>query len=158
MSNEEQKGPEAYSLAQLGAEHLDGVLALENLIFTTPWSKEQYSMLMAAGFCKVFGAFKGDMLVAYASVSVNQPARELEIYNIAVHPDERRQGLAKRLVGLVLEAARALNLERALLEVREGNAAARALYVGLGFSQCGLRRAYYSAPDEDAVLYEYSFL
>ena len=158
MHTEEQKGRELYTLARLGAEQLDGVLALENLVFTMPWSKEQYSRLMEAGVCKIFGAFKGARLVAYAAVSVNRAAGELEIYNIAVHPDERRQGLAKRLTGLVLETARALGLERALLEVREGNAAARALYEGLGFKECGRRRAYYSEPDEDAVLYEYLFL
>jgi ribosomal protein S18 acetylase RimI-like enzyme len=40
----------------------------------------------------------------------------------------------------------------ALLEVRAGNVAARALYESLGFRACGVRREYYTAPVEDAVL------
>lgn len=150
-----------YFLSQLGPEHIDGVLALENLIFTTPWSKEQYAGLMRAGVCKVFGASEGGAdgaVVAYVSASVNSAAFELEIYNVAVHPAARRRGLARRLTGLVLEAGRSLGLERALLEVRESNIAARSLYEGLGFRQCGLRRSYYAEPNEDAVLYEYLFL
>lgn len=143
---------------QIGQERLDEVLALENLIFTTPWSKEQYAALMQAGVCKVFGATFDGRLVGYAAVSVNRAAAELEVYNIAVHPTMRRRGLARRLTGLVLEAARALELERALLEVRESNTPARKLYEGLGFAECGRRKAYYSAPVEDAVLYERVFL
>ena len=146
-----------YTLAQLGPENIDAVLGLENLIFTTPWSKEQYFKLMQAGICKVFGASCAKGLVAYASVSVNRSAFELEIYNIAVHPEHRRQGLAERLTVLVLEAAKALELERALLEVRESNFPARALYKKLGFKEAGRRAAYYTCPDEDAVLYELRF-
>ncbi len=41
---------------------------------------------------------------------------------------------------------------RALLEVREGNLEARALYAGLGFEALGRRRSYYSQPSEDAVV------
>lgn len=146
-----------YVLGPLGAERLDAVLNLERLIFTTPWSKEQYAGLVAAGVCKLFGALRGDCLAAYAAVSLNRAAAELEIYNIAVHPADRRRGLARRLTGLILEAGRALELERALLEVRESNLPARSLYEGLGFTACGRRAAYYSAPVEDAVLYEYRF-
>ena len=39
------------------------------------------------------------------------------------------------------------------LEVRESNAAARALYTKHGFRETGRRRGYYRDPIEDAVLY-----
>lgn len=150
-----------YIFSQLGPERLDDILALENQIFTTPWSKEQYARLMGAGLCKVFGAAEGAAhgpLAAYAALSINRAAAELEIYNIAVRPSLRRQGLARRLMKLVLEAGRKMGLERAVLEVRAGNAAAINLYTGLGFKRCGCRPAYYAAPVEDALLYEYLFL
>lgn len=151
---------EEFVFGQLGPERLDDILALEKLTFTTPWSKEQYARLMVAGVCKVFGVMQGEAgpLAAYASVSLNRAASELEIYNIAVLPQFRRQGLARRLAGLVMEAASKLALERAVLEVRAGNIAAVKLYEGLGFTLCGRRPAYYSAPVEDALLYERLFL
>jgi ribosomal-protein-alanine N-acetyltransferase len=40
----------------------------------------------------------------------------------------------------------------ATLEVRESNRAARALYEALGFTVEGVRRNYYDAPREDAVI------
>lgn len=158
MDNKEQGQEQNCVFEQIGPEGLEAVLALENLIFTTPWSKEQYSSLMEAGVCKIFGATLEGNLVGYASVSLNRAAGELEIYNLAVHPAMRRRGLARRLTGLVLEAAGTLGLERAILEVREDNAPARGLYEGMGFVECGRRSAYYSNPAEDAVLYEYRFL
>lgn len=148
---------EEVTLRQLNADDLDEVLHLENLIFSTPWSKEQYRSLMQAGICKVFGAYAGDVLVAYASVSVNRAAGELEVYNIATRPEFRRRGMARRLTRKLIEAAENLGLERALLEVRAGNIPARSLYEKLGFMEAGRRKAYYTDPDEDAVLYEYSF-
>jgi ribosomal-protein-alanine N-acetyltransferase len=45
-------------------------------------------------------------------------------------------------------------MEIMLLEVRKSNAAALALYQGLGFHRLGVRKAYYPAHDgsEDALL------
>ena len=48
---------------------------------------------------------------------------------------------------LMQEGVRAL-----YLEVRDSNAAARALYGSLGFTQVGRRRGYYQHPTEDALL------
>ena len=39
-----------------------------------------------------------------------------------------------------------------LLELRAGNREALGLYESLGFRRLGVRRAYYSAPAEDALL------
>ncbi|MCU0657071.1 MAG: ribosomal protein S18-alanine N-acetyltransferase [Polyangiaceae bacterium] len=79
-------------------------------------------------------------------------AGDLEIQTVAVDPARRREGLGRALVGAALVEARALGCERVLLEVRAGNEGARALYRGAGFTEDGLRRRYYSDPEEDAVL------
>ncbi|MGZ8155124.1 MAG: ribosomal protein S18-alanine N-acetyltransferase, partial [Burkholderiales bacterium] len=49
--------------------------------------------------------------------------------------------------------------ERAFLEVRPSNTAARALYARSGFSEIGRRRDYYPAQEgrEDAVVMELAF-
>jgi ribosomal-protein-alanine N-acetyltransferase len=41
------------------------------------------------------------------------------------------------------------------LEVRESNAAARALYANAGFEQTSRRKSYYANPLEDAILYRH---
>jgi [ribosomal protein S18]-alanine N-acetyltransferase len=77
---------------------------------------------------------------------------EVHVHNLAVVPEARRHGLGRRLLALTLEIAARKGARAAHLEVRAGNSAARALYRAMGFHEAGLRRAYYSAPVEDAVL------
>jgi len=82
-------------------------------------------------------------------------AGELELLNVAVHPSARRQGIGRTLVAHLAAEARELGASRILLEVRRGNAGARALYTALGFVESGVRRGYYDDGAEDAVLMEW---
>ncbi len=66
-------------------------------------------------------------------------AGEGEILNLAVDPDYRRQGLARRLWAAVRTEAAVWHLE-----VRESNSAAIALYEALGFTRAGRRERYYA--------------
>jgi ribosomal-protein-alanine N-acetyltransferase len=77
---------------------------------------------------------------------------EMHLLNVAVAPGWRGKGLARWLLGLAVRRAAADGAQRALLEVRQGNREALALYEKLGFVRVGLRRGYYSHPVEDAVL------
>lgn len=52
---------------------------------------------------------------------------------IAVHPEHRRQGIARELSRTLLTHAAQQGATRALLEVETANPAAHALYTGLGF-------------------------
>ncbi len=67
----------------------------------------------------------------------------------------RRKGLGKRLLQALLDAARETK-SSVFLEVRESNAAARALYENAGFEQTGRRPSYYTSPLEDAILYRWT--
>ena len=77
---------------------------------------------------------------------------ELRLMNLAVEAGSRRRGIAKALVLHALSLARDRGAERAVLEVRASNEAARRLYEGLGFRQVAVRARYYADPIEDAVL------
>jgi ribosomal protein S18 acetylase RimI-like enzyme len=57
------------------------------------------------------------------------------ISNLAVHPEHRRQGVARRLLMAGLESAQAKGATRISLEVRPDNVPARRLYSSLGFRQ-----------------------
>jgi ribosomal-protein-alanine N-acetyltransferase len=78
---------------------------------------------------------------------------ECEVENLVVAPGTRRQGVGKRLLLSLIDLARSEGAITASLEVREGNAAARALYQSLGFREWGRRKRYYHNPEEDAILY-----
>jgi ribosomal-protein-alanine N-acetyltransferase len=80
-------------------------------------------------------------------------APDWELENIVVVPEARRTGVGRRLLAALLSRARETNSDSIFLEVRESNAAARSLYEKAGFVQTGHRKAYYSQPSEDAILY-----
>lgn len=82
---------------------------------------------------------------------------EWEIENVAVAGPARRRGLGTRLVGELLERARARGAHSVFLEVRESNRAARSLYEKWAFQESDRRRSYYHDPQEDAVVYRLDF-
>lgn len=79
---------------------------------------------------------------------------EAEVTTVAVLPKYRRKGVAKQMISELESYLTARGVCRMLLEVREGNAPARALYASLGFKEYSRRRGYYTSPREDAILME----
>ena len=80
-------------------------------------------------------------------------ADEFELLNLAVSPAYRRRGIAAALLDFAFREACKAGVRKVFLEVRAGNDAAIAFYRALGFSESGLRKAYYQNPAEDALLF-----
>ena len=144
----------------LNLDDMPETAALEALCFPSSWSAEQFQETHAQDWFAGYGIFEGDTLIGYISLSVL--AGELEVLNIALHPDHRGKGLSRPLMLYALtdtmdgghrtrRGKDAEGWENGVLEVRVGNAPARALYRGLGFVEAGFRKKYYS-DGEDAVV------
>lgn len=108
--------------------------------------------LAAPDRCAVVARAHGEV-VGYAAATC--PVRadhldEAEILDVVVAPAWRRRGIGARLVNSLLVRLWARGLRTATLEVREGNAAALALYRRLGFAVAGRRPGYY--PDGEAAV------
>lgn len=89
---------------------------------------------------------------AYIRWSTLPAVGEAELLRLAVSPDTRRQGLARRLLEASETYLRTERINSLHLEVRNSNLAARALYEALGWNLQRTRKAYY--PDgEDAMIY-----
>ncbi len=56
----------------------------------------------------------------------------------------------------LLKMAKSLGVTQLVLEVRMSNAEAIALYKKQGFSLLGVRKRFYTNPDEDALVMAYS--
>jgi ribosomal-protein-alanine N-acetyltransferase len=81
-------------------------------------------------------------VAGHAVVSVAGDIAELQ--RIAVAPEHRRSGLASALLEAVVALSRREGADRLLLEVREGNRDALALYAARGFVEIDRRPRYYS--------------
>ena len=78
-------------------------------------------------------------------------ADELHLLELASHPEHRRRGFARALLGALIAHAREHKKRLLLLEVRCSNQGAITLYESAGFQKTGVRRGYYSDTGEDAV-------
>ncbi|MEJ2090711.1 MAG: ribosomal protein S18-alanine N-acetyltransferase [Syntrophobacterales bacterium] len=84
-------------------------------------------------------------------------ADEMHLLNLAVHPAQRRRGIARSLLTAALDKARAQGAAVVWLEVRPSNAAALSLYHSFGFKEIGIRPGYYTDNGEDALIYAFSW-
>ena len=82
---------------------------------------------------------------------------EIQIVNLATHPEARRRGYARKLLCGLIETYKKIGFTSFSLEVRESNAAAISLYGSVGFRAVGIRVNFYKNPTENALLMELNF-
>jgi [ribosomal protein S18]-alanine N-acetyltransferase len=138
-----------YQLRSMTRADLDQVLALEQRCHPQPWSRTTFERELANKVARIDLLLIDEVVVGY--LCSWQVAGELEIQNIVTAPEWRRKGLARLLMHELLKRASAGQIERTLLEVRAGNAAAIALYKRFGF-RIDTRRDNYYADGEAAIL------
>jgi ribosomal-protein-alanine N-acetyltransferase len=116
--------------------------ALHSASFDEAWNAQSFEALLnGAG---TFALLSGTAANKWESfVLARVAAGEAEILSLGTAPSARRKGLARALVLAAGGEATKRGAGEIFLEVSAGNAAARALYLGLGFAEVGLRRAYY---------------
>ena len=135
---------------RLGKADIRQVLTLEKQCFSCPWNEKQFNLAFDQQIFNIFGLREQRRLLAY--LSLYHTGEEMEILNLAVAPERRRQGLGERLLGLVMKIGRNMGIAQVFLEVRESNIAARNLYAKFGFKQLGVRSKYYPDNGEDALV------
>ena len=132
---------------------LDQVLDIERASFPTPWTRAAFCYEIEqnkVARCTVLRGRRG--IVGY--LGLWEIGHEIHITNLAVHPESRRRGVARQLLGAALIEGVARGVTLAFLEVRPSNTRALALYESLGFQVIGRRNGYYFDTGEDALVME----
>ncbi|MQC26808.1 MAG: ribosomal-protein-alanine N-acetyltransferase [Chloroflexi bacterium] len=148
--------PLQFRMRPMRQADIAAVLKLEQAIFPTPWSKNSYEFEVERNnasdpwVCVVTNATGQVKIAAYVVPWLL--VDEVHIANLAVAPEFRRRGLAKRLLLHVLGRAAQKGAQSARLEVRASNPAAQALYASFGFQVVARRTRYYHDNGEDALL------
>ncbi len=102
---------------------------------------------------RVIGLMQNDgQLLGFAIVQ--QIVDETTLLDICLPPEQQGRGYGHLLLTAVIDGAKAAKAVVLMLEVRESNSAARALYQKRGFAETGRRKGYYPLADgkEDAIL------
>lgn len=132
---------------------LDAVMAIETEAFFTPWSRDSFlndiGRVDAVTLVGCTDGVPAGYIVAWLVTD------EIHVGNLAVHSDYRRQGLAQALIQTMLRMVRGTT--RVWLEVRQSNHPAIQLYHKVGFKDVSIRRKYYQAENEDAIVMSREF-
>lgn len=114
-----------------------------------PWDERAFATLLATP--GVFGILAGeDQPLGFILCRV--AADEAEVLTLFVPESFRRKGVATALLDRAVAHMCAAQTAALFLEVSEANAAARALYTGLGFTEIGRRARYYKDGEDALVL------
>ena len=128
--------------------HLAALAEIEKACFHAPWSTDMLREELGKGIFLV--AEQDGAAVGY--VGCQTVLDEGYITNVAVSPGCRRQGIGRALIGALVSCAKAQRLAFVTLEARASNMPAIALYENAGFQKVGVRKNFYTAPAEDALL------
>lgn len=129
---------------------LDGVMEVEQISFTQPWSRQAFEEQLLSPFTLYLVAREGERVVGYAGMYV--VLDESHVTNVAVHPDYRGLRLGRRLMDALVWAAIRRGAVLMDLEVRSKNTVAQQLYTSMGFREVGRRPGYYDLPKDDAII------
>ncbi len=144
------------TLVKMSRQYLDQVLAIERACFGDPWPPSAFlsELSHAWSWFKLIGrpGPSGRLDRVDGFIICWMLPLDLHLLNLAVLPERRRSGLARRMMEDALDGFMASGGGLVSLEVRPTNPAARALYERFGFVQVGVRKRYYRKDNEDAIV------
>ena len=129
------------------AGDVDGILALERSFPGDRMSARSVRRFIGAPGACVRVAAVGTRIAGALVLLLRRNSCWARIYSVAVDPDFRGRGIGRRLVLAAEADARRRGCAGVTLEVREDNAAARALYEQMGYRVDAVLPGYY----EDAA-------
>jgi len=115
----------------------------------SPWSSAQYKQEFSSPTRHFVVALDDQQsIVGYAGVFA-PGAAEADVLTVGVVPEHRGQGIAKALMVLITDWAKAQGSTAMMLEVKTDNSAAIGLYQSLGYAKLNVRKDYFG-PGLDA--------
>lgn len=133
---------DALSFRTMLLDDLTHVIAVEKKAYTHPWTLGIFRDCLRVGY-KCWVVELDNKIIGYGVVMI--AAGESHILNLCIHPEYQGNGYGRVLLHFLIEQAQKAASDMVLLEVRESNKTAIALYESSGFHELGVRRDYYPA-------------
>jgi ribosomal-protein-alanine N-acetyltransferase len=139
-------------LSPMREADLDEVMAIENAIYSHPWTRGNFDDSLKAGYACRTWRLGGGELAGYFILMAG--AGEAHLLNLSIAAPWQRGGHGSALLRQAAGVASKLGAKQLFLEVRPSNHAAQALYRRFGFRKVAVRRDYYPAHSgrEDALV------
>jgi len=134
-----------WHLIPVGLAHTSAIGTIQARCFDDPWSERSVADVIvspgAFGYVAARPNGRTDMAIGYVIARVT--GEDAELLSLGVVPEQRRCGVARRLIDEVLRIGALRGVRRLYLEVAEDNSPAQTLYSAYGFVQVGRREGYY---------------
>ena len=129
---------------------LDQVMEIERISFSVPWTRQDFADSIQKPSAIYLVAVEDGVVAGYCGLW--GILDEGDINNVAVSPEYRGRNIGTKLLEQLFEYGGKAGITAYTLEVRAGNGPAIALYHKAGFKEAGVRKNYYTAPAEDALI------
>ena len=128
------------------------VLAIENAIYTHPWTLGNFGDSVRAGYDCFTWRMNGELVGYFILMAA---AGEAHLLNLSIAARHQRRGHGAALLREATAMARRRGAANVFLEVRPSNPGAQNLYARFGFRKIAVRRDYYPAHfgREDALVF-----
>ncbi len=130
--------------------YAEQIIEIENSSFPSPWSINAFKEEMKKSISHLWALIRDKKILGYICFWMFDT--EIQIINLAVHPENRRQKLGQSMLKRMIEAGSSNGLQSIWLEVRPSNVPAKNLYTKFGFHEAGRRKRYYNDTNEDAII------
>ena len=135
-------------------ETIDDILAIQTECELSQWTRRGYldEIENSDGVVIVarVGTAIAGFLVGRSPAAVNGEPSQAEIYNIGTRAQFRRMGVGSGLLRAFIRTCSERGAPTVWLDVRSSNEGAKGFYRLHGFTKVGTRKAFYTAPAEDA--------
>ncbi|WP_459893187.1 ribosomal protein S18-alanine N-acetyltransferase [Hydrogenobaculum acidophilum] len=139
------------TITEMTKEHLDEVIEINNISFTTDaWNEQGFYREFSLDYSKKWVGIEDGKVVVYAIFWCH--GAEAFMMTFAVHPDYRSKGVASYFLTEVFKLLKEENIDYVELDVRKSNLPAINLYKKLGFKIERERPSFYSDGENAFVM------
>lgn len=134
-------------IRQATEEDIAAIHEIEAACSTSPWSRGQFTEELYEDFAHLLVAEEDGEIKGFADLHI--VSDDAHINEIGVREDCRRQGIGSLLMDRMISLSEEKGCVQISLEVRKSNLPAMALYESWGFTAAGVRKRFYTRPEED---------
>lgn len=137
-------------ISKMNEADIDCVSQIEKANFSVPWSKDAFLSQINKNYAVNYTIKYLDKPIGY--ICCDNIIGEVSINTVAIDSEFRLHGYGTMLINKIIDWCKNNESELLTLEVRESNKSAINLYKKCGFEIIGIRKNFYSKPNEDALI------